>query len=312
MTLPHIVIGCDISKAHLDLFDAGQGKAHRIANERHAIAAWLAGLGRRDVFVVFEATGGYDAGLSRMLEDADIAFARVNPARARDFARAAGYLAKTDTVDARMLAEMGSRLDLEPEPVSCPQKRRLYGLLRRRDQLVEMRKQEKTRLKQTAEGDIADDIIDHIDALTRRIKHFEQAIAALIETDTGLKDDYRLVSSIPGIGPVTATALLGLMPELGQVTRRAVAALAGLAPLNNDSGLKRGHRSIKGGRRRVRQALYMAAVVATRGDNRFAGFYRTLRSRGAPAKVALIAVARKLLVTANAIMKTRAPFSAQT
>lgn len=312
MTLPQTIIGCDVSKANLDVFDAGHNAVLRIANDREAITRWLGSLDGRSVFVVFEATGGYDAGLCRALEKAETPFARVNPARARDFARAAGYLAKTDTIDARMLAEMGRRLDLEPEPVSCPQRRRLTGLSRRRDQLVEMRKHEKTRLKQVMDDDLAQDITRHIDWLTRTIKQIQQTIAELIETVGGLRQAYRLLSTIPGIGPVTATTLLSLMPELGHATRRAVAALAGVAPLNNDSGLRRGQRSIRGGRRRVRQALYMAAVAATRADHRFASFYNSLRERGAPAKVAIIAVARKLLVIANAILTNTTPYKHQT
>ena len=149
MTLPHTVIGIDISKDHLDLFDDGHNQTSRMTNDRSTIVRWIETLSTRDVFIVMEATGGYDTVLIRALEDAGPGFARVNPAKARDFARAAGYLAKTDAIDARMLAEMGRRLPLKREAVTCPQRRALQGFSRRRDQLVDMRKQEKTRLRQT-------------------------------------------------------------------------------------------------------------------------------------------------------------------
>lgn len=310
MTLARTVIGIDISKDQLDLFDDGHNQTSRMTNDQSTIARWIETLSDRDVFIVMEATGGYDTILIRALEDAGLGFARVNPAKARDFARASGYLAKTDAIDARMLAEMGRRLSLTREAVTCPQRRALQGFSRRRDQLVDMRKQEKTRLRQTHGDDMTQDIQNHINWLTTRIEAIEARIETLIKDTPDLSHDCQLITSIPGIGPVTSTVLISLMPELGQINRRTVAALAGLAPINNDSGRKRGQRSIRGGRRRVRQALYMAAVAATRTDTRFAKFYRSLQANGVKPKVALIAVARKLLVTANAIIRKQTMFQA--
>ena len=309
MTLHHRVIGIDVSKDHLDLHDTAGGKTWRMANRPEEIGQWLVGLEDGEAFVVFEATGGYDTELWLALQDKGRGFARVNPAQARAFARARGYLAKTDRIDARMLAEMGLRLQPAPTPVTCPQRLELQALGRRRTQLVDMRKQEKTRLKQTREPELASDIEDHLAWLTRSIKAIETRIDRLIRTTVELADNYRLIISVPGIGPVTAATLLALMPEIGQTTRRAVAALAGLAPINNDSGRKRGKMTIRGGRREVRRNLYMAAVAAIRGNNQFAAFYRSLKDRGMPNKVALIAMARKMIVTVNAIVKTRTPFA---
>lgn len=312
MTLHHRVIGIDVSKDHLDLYDSASEQSWRIANRLEAIGSWLAGIEGEEAFVVFEATGGYDTELRLSLEANGRSFARINPARARAFAHARGYLAKTDRIDARMLAELGLRLQPAPTPVSCPQRLELQALGRRRTQLVDMRKQEKTRLKQVREPEVVGDIEDHIAWLGRSIKAVESRIARLIRATPELARDYRLITSVPGIGPVTATTMLALMPEIGQATRRAVAALAGLAPINNDSGRKRGHRTIRGGRRQVRQNLYMAAIAAVRGTSRFAVAYRSMRMRGLAHKVAIIAIARRMLITVNAIVRTRTPFAAQT
>lgn len=309
MRLHHRAIGIDVSKAHLDLHDSASQQSWRMPNEAAALATWAATLPTASVLVVFEATGGYDTELRLALEAAGRPFARVNPAQARAFALARGYLAKTDRIDARMLAELGQCLDLEPTPPGCPQRRELQAFGRRRTQLVEMRKQEKIRLRQVREPEIAGCLRDHIAWLTRAIKAIEDRIETLIRSSSELDGDYRLMTSVPGIGKVSAATLLALMPEIGRTTRRGIAALAGLAPMNNDSGKSRGQRTIKGGRREVRRNLYMAAVSASRRDDRFGRYYRSLTTRGMAAKPALIAVARKMLVTVNAIIKTRTPFA---
>lgn len=303
MSIQDPCIGCDVSKRHLDLFDAARTTSARIANTPDAIAAFLETLAGRSVFVVFEATGSYDTGLRRALEQASVPFARVNPERARSFARAEGILAKTDKVDARMLAEMGRKLELGPDPASCPKRRRLAALTRRRDQLVAMRKQEQTRLREVEEPDIVACIRDHIDWLKAHIWAADKQIQTLIASDKALSREARMMRSVPGVGPVTSSVLLSLMPELGIATRRAAAALAGVAPINDDSGRRRGQRRIRGGRKRVRDALYIAALTACRTSPRFKRFYEALRNEGKKAKVALIAVARKLLVVINAMMR---------
>lgn len=302
MTLHHPVIGCDISKSHLDLYDAERASAERIPNTSEAIQHWLTAMGHRQPFFVFEATGGYDARLARSLQATGIRFARVNPARARNFARASGVLAKTDKVDAAMLAEMGVRLALDPTPPACPQKQKLFTLSRRRDQLVATRKQELTRLKLIDDEEVAADIQQHVEQLTERIKTIERRCLQTVKASKTAAD-YDLLRSIPGVGNVTAIVLIAALPELGSLSRRAIALLAGLAPINNDSGFKRGKRSIKGGRRRLTHGLYMCALTAVRSSSRFSTFYNRLINNGLAKKAALIAVARKLIVTANAMIR---------
>jgi transposase len=300
--------GIDVSKHHLDIFDGGIGRAERIANTDEAIERLVDRWKGAAPFVLFEATGRYDARLRRTLRAAGIAFVRINPARARDFARAAGILAKTDAIDAQMLAGMAQSLRPAPRQERDDERDHLAVLHKRRDQLVATRKQERTRRKD-CDLQIADSIEAHLTWLNAQIRDLDSRIRVLIRQAEALKSAARLLRSVPGIGAVAATTLLALMPELGQRSPKEVAALAGLAPFNVDSGQYRGKRRIHGGRRRVRQALYMAAVTAaTRSKSRFSRFYQTLRKAGKPPKLALIAVARKLLTTANAILRDSRAF----
>jgi transposase len=308
MTIHPCFIGCDIAKSHLDLFDETSGTSLRIANTSEAIATWLSSLDPRAGFVAFEATGPYDRLLRQALEQAGCRFARINPARARDFARATGRLAKTDAIDARMLAAMARMLALEPDAACEPARNALAQLHKRRDQLVEMRAAERVR---HSEGhDATGSLARHIAWLDTEIATLERLISEALRADETLARTQALLRSAPGVGPVTATTLIALMPELGHVSPKAIAALAGLAPFNNDSGRRRGQRTIKGGRRRVRRALYMAALAAIRTSPRFKAFYVAVKARSAAAKVAIIAVARKLLTVLNAMLKTHQPFHA--
>ena len=303
------VVGIDVSKHTLDVFDAGLSRSETVPNSLQATAALAGALAGRGRFVVLEATGRYDGRLRRALEAAGVAYARVNPGRARDFARAAGFLAKTDKVDARMLARLGEALRPAPAEPTDAARERLTRLHRRRDQLVAMRKQERARLSEAAEDDLLDDLQRHLAWLGAQIAHLGKLIAQAIAADLRLKQTCDILRSLPGVGPVTATTLVALVPELGRRSPKTIAALAGLAPLNRDSGLHRGRRSIRGGRRRVRQALYMAAVSACRSDSRFALAYRALLAAGKAPKLALIAVARRLLVTANAMVRDQQCFT---
>lgn len=309
MTIHQHVIGCDVSKAHLDICEAGQRKIHRIDNTAQAIEQWLKTEKDQEPFVIFEATGCYDRQLRNGLNVAGIAFARVNPVKARNFARASGILAKTDRVDATMLADMGKRLALQPDTPPCPQKQRLCELSTRRDQLVAMRKQEQTRLKQVHDQELIRDISEHIGELTKRIKQIERRCLEIIRTTPHIARQHELISSIPGIGNVTAVVLIASLPELGTRTRRSIAALVGLAPIARDSGQTNARRFIFGGRARVRQAMYMAALTAAHSSPRFANFYKSLTSRGIAKKAALIAVARKLLIITNAVIRDQKTYA---
>jgi transposase len=207
-----------------------------------------------------------------------------------------------------MLATMAQCLDPPPAAPAEPERQRLALLHKRRDQLVATRQQERTR-RHDAPPEIAADIDRHIAWLSAEIATLQTRIAALIAARDELSQIARLLRSAPGIGPVTATTLIALLPELGTRSPQTIAALAGLAPLTVESGQFRGKSQIKGGRARVREALYMAAVTATRGTSRFAKTYKTLRDAGKPAKLAIIAVARKLLVTLNAILRDKRAFN---
>jgi transposase len=295
--------GIDISKSYLDVFDGRTGKPERFDNTAAGAARLARRFKKQGTSVLFEATGRYDQALRDAFAKQDLAFARVNPARARDFARATGALAKTDALDARMLAAMAQTLSPQAFTAATPERQKLVALLLRRDQLVGMRAEEKTRLEALGDTTIVRAINRHITFLSEDILRIEARIAELQAGDDGLAKAASLLRSIPGIGPVATSVMLALLPELGRCSPKEIAALAGLAPYNTDSGTMRGQRRIKGGRARVRNALYMAAVVASRGKTRFAAFYATLIAKGKPPKVALVAMARKILITANAIIR---------
>src|SRR5579875_3337169 len=305
MDIHPVVVGIDVSKARLDIFD---GAASSCANTSQAIEPLARLWAGRGAFVVLEATGVYDRSLRQALQDHGVVHARVNPGRARDFARAAGFLAKTDQVDARMLAALGSALEPRAEPPGDPTREQLAGLHRRRDQLVHVRQQERTRLKGCADPEIAEDIAQHLAWLDQAVRAMEHRIAAAVSRSETLKRQRQLLASVPGIGPVAAATLMALVPELGARSGKEIAAMAGLAPLNRDSGMHRGQRTIGGGRKRVRDALYMAAVSASRSHSRFAERYRHLIAAGKPPKLALIALAGAILVTANAVIRDQRAF----
>ena len=307
MIIPLRYVGIDVSKRYLDIFDESLGVPERIANAPQAITPIVARW-RCDVLGVFEATGVYDLELREALSQAGIRFARINPARARDFARASGQLAKTDPIDARMLAAFARALQPATEPAANPARKALAGLAKRRDQLVLMRAQEKNRRSEADDRAMATRIGRLIEVLDGEIAEIEADISALIKAEPEISDDAQLMRSLPGVGPVACMQLIAQMPELGKVGPKQVAALAGLAPFNVDSGAFRGKRKIAGGRKRVRDALYMAALNAVRRADPFKTFYTRLRQAGKPAKLALIAVARKLLTVLNAIMRDRKPY----
>jgi transposase len=303
-------VGIDVSKRRLDIFDEAIGTAESIANAPQPITEQVARWRCGNVFVVFEATGVYDRELAAQLRQAGIRFARINPARARDFARASGRLAKTDAIDARMLAAFARTMLPPADPAPEPARSALALLAKRRDQLVLMRAQEKNRRSEAHDQAIIEDMTRLIDFLDGEIVMIEARIKALIEAEPAIAESARLLRSAPGVGPVACMQLIAQMPELGQVGPKQVAALAGLAPINVDSGTHRGTRTIGGGRKRVRDALYMAALNAVRRHGSFRTFYQRLRTAGKPAKLALIAVARKLLTTLNAMLRDQKPYLA--
>lgn len=302
-------VGCDISKSALDFHDETSGRHVRIANEAAAIEAYAASLASGRDFVVMEATGVYDRQLRHALATRGIAFSRHNPAHTHHFARSARTRAKTDRLDARMLTDYGRRYRPAAEPAPCGKAERLQALARHRDHLVEVRARWKRHLGETFETEIAADIETMIADLGARIKAVEKRIAEAIRAADNAAADYTLMVSAPGVATITALTLIAHMPELGARSPKAIAALAGLAPFDHESGKRRRKSQIRGGRSRVRRALYMAALGAIRANARFRAFYAALAARSGSKKLAIIAVARKLLITLNAMIRDKTTFA---
>ena len=299
------IFGVDVARDWVDV--AGPHGSRRVANaDLAALADEIAACKGR---VVFEASGGYETPLREALARAGAEAVRVNPARARAYARATGFLAKTDRVDARMLRQMGQRQpDLRPTPLESESLRELKALHARRRQMVEDRKRERTRAAQTREPLVAASIGRVIAVLSDEIAALETRIAERIASTPELAERAALLRSAPGVGPVVIAAILAEMPELGTLTPGAAAALTGLAPIARDSGHREGRRRIAGGRKPLRDTIYMAALTAARHDPVLAAFATRLREAGKAPKQAIIAVARKLVIILNAMIRDRRPF----
>lgn len=304
--MPRNHIGLDLSKARLDIHDPRTGRDSACPNTAAGIRRFLARL-EPDDMLVFEATSGCDRTLLRLLAEDGHAHVRLNPLHVWHFAQSLN-LAKTDRVDARMLARLGRERQPEPDRPGDPARADLADLTHRRDQLKRMQVQEKNRLARTDNPTVARDIRASLRTLARRIARFEAGIAAHLSRQPDLAGEARLLASIPGIGPVVAAGLLAHLPELGRLDRRAIASLGGLAPKARDSGARKGHRRIGQGRRHVRRLLYMAALATWRRPGPLRGFQDRLRQAGKAPKLILIALARKLLTIANAVLRDATPF----
>lgn len=305
-TLPNSVLSIDISKEVLDTAGWPKPWRKRLPNSGEGIGRIIAEARRRGATVVFEATSIYDRGLLAALDRSGVAYHRANPRKARQFAQSAGFLAKTDRVDAEMLASYAAHVPLRlAEPVPA-ERLALRALTDRRDQLVGLRKAEQVRLQQIAQPCIRAEVESHIQDLTRRIAGYEAEIAAALQQDA-LADQARWLVTAPGVATITAAGLLALLPELGQRSAKTIAALVGLAPLARDSGSRRGKRAIWGGRPGVRRLLFLAARHAAR-HAAFKPFAERLALAGKPRKLVLIAVARKLLIVLNLMLQQRRPF----
>jgi transposase len=302
MTLPQTTIGIDVSGRRLDTYLHPAAELRGFTNDAAGIAALIGWAVRQRAFVVLEATAPWDQPLVRALEDAGLAFHRANPGRARDFARSTGMLAKTDAMDARMLALYGAVLDLPATAPVAPERLKLQSLNSRRDQLVAMRKAERIRLNGVTDPVVIDSLKAVIALFDGQIRALERRIQDTVAKACDLARDAALLRSAAGVGPVCAAVILASLPELGRIDRRAVAALAGLAPIARESGLMRGKRHVQGGRKRVRDALYMAALTAIR-KGRWKQAYDHLRTLGKAPKAAIVAVARKLLVALNTAIR---------
>jgi transposase len=302
-------VGVDISERWLDVRLLPQDERAGFSRDRRGIArliAWLASKGR--LLVVVEATGGLERGLRAALAQAGIALALVNPRKVRDFARAAGLLAKTDRLDAWALALYGERMRPPPSPARAAADQALAALVLRRRQLAQLLEAERNRARRTEETTVLASIEAHLDWLQTALAALEEQIEQRLASTPVWCAKAGLLGSVPGVGTVTVGTLIGLLPELGQLDRRAIASLVGVAPFARDSGLMKGRRTIWGGRHQVRTVLYMAALVAVRHNPALRAFYRRLVAAGKAKKLALIAAMRKLLVVLNAIIRDGQPW----
>jgi transposase len=303
-----IFIGIDVSGDTLEVGSTAQANTSRRSNDTPGIEALTAELlALAPALIVLEATGGYEFEVACALQAAGLAVAVVNPRQARDFARAMGALAKTDSLDARMLAEFARVLHQHPQrerfvkPLADAQLQQLQALVLRRRQLVQIYVSERQRLRMS-HASVRSSIEATAAFVRAQIDDIERSCAAHVQGHHAALA--QALSSVTGIGPATTATLLAELPELGKLCRRRIAALVGVAPLNRDSGLMRGQRAIWGGRADVRRALYMATLVAVRRSPVFRAFYERLLALGKPKKVALVATMRKLLTVLNAIAKS--------
>ena len=303
------VVGIDVSKKRMDVNVYGEQEVTDWDNNSLGVSQLGEWLGQGKVkLVVVEASGGVEMRLIGELAHRELPVAVVNPTRVRNFARAAGKLAKTDKIDARTIAEFGEKMAPEPKQLVSQARRKLAGLVTRRYQLITMMTAEKNRLSTTPD-DVQEWVVQHLEWLAEQMTAIENAIDECIAAESSWQEEAAVLESVPGIGPVTSFTLLADLPELGKLNRQEIAALVGVAPFNRDSGPKRGKRRIFGGRASVRRVLYMAVLSATRHNPVIRDFYHRLLAAGKLPMVALTACMRKLLTILNAMMRTGKPWN---
>jgi transposase len=302
-----VFVGIDVSQARLDIA-VRPGASFSITHGEPAIATLVEQLrALSPTLIVLEATGGMEILLTSALANAGLPVVVVNPRQMRDFAKASGHLAKTDTLDAQVLAQFAEVMRPQPRPLPDAETRALAALLTRRRQLVEMLTAEKNRLPSAA-SPIRTRLRTHITWLERELQLINTHLAEAIRQSPVWREKDELLQSVPGVGPVVTSTLLASLPELGMLTNKQIAALVGVAPLNRDSGTLRGRRTVWGGRAQVRAVLYMSAIVAARFNPVIRAFYQRLCRAGKAKKVALTACMRKLLVILNTMIKHRTPW----
>lgn len=306
MTDQRTVVGIDVSKATLDCAVVPSRMHFQVTNDEAGIAQLIERLHElKPELVVLEASGGYETAPATTLAGALFRVAVVNPRQVRDFAKATGKLAKTDRIDAQVLADFGVAINPQVTRLADQDTQALQGLLARRSQLVAMRTQELNRLAQAA-APVRPQIKEHITWLNEAIGKCDIDLTAKLRSSPAWKAKENLLRSMPGIGAVNSRMLMAGLPELGQLNRQKIAALVGLAPFNRDSGKFKGQRRIWGGRGHIRQALYMAALTAKRCNPVIRALYERLTARGKPHKVAMVACMRKMLTILNTMAKNNA------
>jgi transposase len=301
-------VGIDVSKDRLDVAMLGENQAKQFSNAKDGIAQLVKEMVElQPELIVVEATGGYQRAVVDALFHAGLILAVVNPARVRQFARAGGLLAKTDKLDAQLLAVFGQRMQPKRYEGKTEAEKQLSALLVRRKQLEEMLKAEQNRLR-TISPSLRGSVERSIAFLKDEKKRLEEQIEQFLKEQKGWQEQREILSSAPGVGKVTTATLLADLPELGKMDRKKIAALVGVAPMNYDSGKRRGYRKTKGGRTDVRSVLYMSTLVATRYNPVIQAQYQQLLKRGKVKKVALTACMRKFLTILNAMVRDQQPF----
>jgi transposase len=299
-------VGIDVSKLTLDIAIHETGESWSCSNDPEGVQDLSSKLKQaKPTRIVLEATGGYETLVTATLVAAELAVIMVNPRQVRDFAKATGQLAKTDRIDARILAHFAAVIDPPARPPKSPAAQHLEALLARRRQIVDMLVAEKNRLSSNHDRAVVKDLKSHIAWLERRLKASDDELQRVLKESPAWRERDNLLRSVPGVGPVLSLTLLAQLPELGQLNRRQIAKLVGVAPFNRDSGQWRGARHIWGGRAVVRPPLFMATLAATRSNPIIKSFYRRLLEAGKAPKVALTACMRKLLTILNTIVKTQ-------
>ena len=301
-------VGIDVAKDKLDIAVLGEKKASQVGNDEAGIASLIKKMQKlAPHLIVVEATGGYQRAVVLGLYEAGLPVAMVNPVRVRNFARAHGLLAKTDKLDAFNLAEFGKQMKPRRFEAKSEAGRDVSALLVRRQQLEEMLKAEKSRLR-TVPPKMRGSVERMIETLKEEIKRLEKELDQFMKENEDWQAQEQILTSAKGVGRVTAATLLAELPELGKLNRKKIAALVGVAPMNADSGKKKGYRKTRGGRMEVRNVLYMSTLVATRYNPLIQAEYQQLLKRGKVKKVALTACMRKFLTILNAMMRDKVPF----
>ncbi len=297
-------VGIDVSKAHLDVAVRPTKERWQEDNTVEGIERLVARLGDlKPTMIITEATGGMEVACVAALAAAELPVVIINPRQGRDFAKSLGRLAKTDRIDAEVLAQFGEAVRPEVRPIPDEQARRLHAVLVRRRQLLEMLVAEQNRLPLT-HTKMQPRLREHIAWLRAEVDNMDADLREQIQKTPVWREKDELLRSVPGVGPVTSNTILAELPELGQLDRKKIAALVGVAPYNRDSGQMRGQRAIWGGRASVRNSLYMATLSATRYNAVIRTHYEQLRKQGKPFKVAIVACMRKLLSILNAMVRS--------
>ncbi len=312
MSSSECFVGIDVSKADLEVAFLPEERVEKASNNERGISALVEELrALSPTLIVLEATGGLEVPAVGAFALAELPVVVMNPRQVRDFAKASGKLAKTDSIDALVLAQFGQLMRPEPRPLKDEQTQELEALITRRRQLVEMLTAEKNRLGRALQKRMQRDIKAHITWLEKRLKDVNQDLQNTISNTPLWREKDKIIRSVPGAGPVLSVTLLAKLPELGKLDRRQIAALVGVAPFNCDSGKYRGHRRVWGGRSSVRSALYMATIAAIRFNPVIKAHYQRLLQAGKKPKVAITACMRKLLIILNAMMRDHTLWTAQ-